>query len=545
MSNQRWTRYVSARRLVALVASGGILAGGLAAAAPATAAATPVTVIVQGTSVPIVQTLVGVAGGRTLTTLPLVNGVLAQVPSSNTLNLLQTLGLVTSPDAPVAVDGLVGALPATAPAANSYRSASGASALADTGVTGTGVGVAVLDTGVSALPDFGNRLVSGADFSGEGSPLQDGYGHGTFVAGLIAGDGSSSGGAYAGEATGAKVVSVKVAGTTGLTDVARVIQGVAWAIANRTTYGIKVLNMSLGEVPTGPTQLNPLDQAVEAAWNAGLTVVTSAGNSGPAAGTITAPGDDPDVITVGALNDGATASPADDSIPSFSSAGPTAANAWLKPDLVASGQSVVSLKAPGSFIAQSFPGAAVGSSNFVGSGTSFSAAIVSGAAALIAQENPNAAPDEIKARMLATVTPGPTGDATKEGHGVLDVYDAANCAPVSLDQRWASVAIPLVPGVSIPLLSTWTASSWNAANYSTDVTASSWNASSWNASSWNASSWNASSWNASSWNASSWNASSWNASSWNASSWNASSWNASSWNASSWNASSWNASSWN
>ncbi len=505
MSGQRRSRRFSIRHVVALVASGGVLAGGLAGAAPASAATAPVSVIVQGVSAPTVRTLVGLAGGRTVASLPLVNGVLAQLPSSNAIGLLQTLGLTAVPNAPVAVDGLVGALPATTPAANSFRDETGADALAPTGITGKGVGVAVLDTGIAPLPDFGNRLVAGADFSGDGNALQDGYGHGTFVAGLIAGDGSSSDGAYAGEATGAKLVSVKVAGATGMTDVSRVIQGISWVIANRAAYGIKVLNLSLGQVPWGPTQLNPLDQAVEAAWRAGITVVTSAGNTGPDAGTITAPGDDPMVITVGALDDNGTAAPDDDSIAGFSGAGPTAANGWLKPDLVAAGKSVVSLRAPGSFIAQTYPSAVVGGANFVGSGTSFSAAIVSGAAALVAQQNPNAAPDEIKARLLATVTPGPTGDATLEGHGDLDAYDAANCPPVSLDQQWSSVAIPLLPGVSVPLLSTWYASSWNAANYSADIMASSWNARSWNASSWNASSWNASSWNASSWNASSWN----------------------------------------
>jgi serine protease AprX len=538
--SQRWSRHFSIRKLAALVATGGILAGGLAGAPPAAAVSTPVNVIVQGTSVPIVQSLVGLVGGRTITQLPLVNGVLAQVPSSTALSVLQTLGLVASPDAPVAVDGLVGALPTTAPAANSFRDATGATELAATGITGSGVGVAVLDTGISSLPDFGNRLVGGPDFSGEGNALRDSYGHGTFVAGLIAGDGSSSGGAYAGEATGANLISVKVAGNTGLTDVARVIQGIAWAITNRTTYGIKVLNMSLGSVPTGPTQLNPLDQAVEAAWNAGLTVVTSAGNTGPDSGTITAPGDDPKVITVGSLDDNATAEKGDDSVASFSGVGPTTANGWLKPDLVAAGRSVVSLRAPGSFIAQTFPSAAVGASHFVGSGTSFSAAIASGAAALVAQENPNAAPDEIKARLLATATPGPTGDPAEEGHGDLDAYDAANCPPVSLDQRYTSVAMPPYVGVLIPLLTTWNVSSWNPDNYTTDVNASAWNASAWNASAWNASAWNASAWNASAWNASAWNASAWNASAWNASAWNASAWNASAWNASAWNASAWN-----
>jgi serine protease AprX len=523
------------RRIAALVASGGLLAGGLAGAAPA-AASTPVNVIVQGSSIPLVQTLIAAVGGHTVSSLPLVNGVLAQVPSSGALTLLNSLGLITSPDAPVAVDGLVGELPATAPASsNAYPDETGATKLAANGITGAGVGVAVLDTGIDPLPDFGNRLLGGVDLSGGDNPLQDSYGHGTFIAGLIAGDGTSSGGAYTGEAPGANLVSIKVAGGTGITDVAKVIQGIAWAINNRSAYGIKVLNMSLGEVPTGPTQLNPLDQAVEAAWQSGITVVTSAGNSGPGPGTITSPGDDPDVVTVGALDDTAGSSPSSESIPSFSSEGPTSANGWLKPDLVAAGRSVVSLRAPGSYIDQTYPSAEVGTANFVGSGTSFSAAITSGAAALVAQQHPNASPDEIKARLVATATPGPTGNSALEGHGDLDAYDAATCPPVTLNQqRFLGITMPALPGVSIPLLSTWSVSTWNPANYSTDVSASAWNASAWNASAWNASAWNASAWNASAWNASAWNASAWNASAWNASAWNASAWNASAWNSSTW-----------
>ncbi|HWB67457.1 MAG TPA: S8 family peptidase [Mycobacteriales bacterium] len=527
--------FVRARRLAAAVASGALLAGGFVGMPTAAAAAAPVNVIVEGPSIPLVQTLVGTVGGQTLTKLPLIDGVLAKVPSTTVVNLLQTLGLATSPDAPVAVDGMPGALPGQLPASgNAFPDATGASKLAADGVTGSGVGVAVIDTGVDALPDFGNRLVGGVDLSGENNPFQDSYGHGTFVAGLIAGNGASSAGQYAGEATGANVVAVKVAGATGITDVAKVIQGLAWAIDNRAAYGIKVVNLSLGEVPLGPTQLNPLDQAVEAAWNAGLTVVTSAGNSGDATGSITSPGDDPRVITVGALNDQATVATTDDAIPSFSSVGPTSANGWLKPDLVAAGRSVVSLRAPGSYVDQNYPSARVGSANFVGSGTSFSAAITSGAAALIAQRNPAATPDEIKARLLATATPGPTGNAFSDGHGDLDAYDAATCPPVTLDQTYSSVAIPPIIGISIPLLSTWNVSTWNPSNYDANVSASAWNASAWNASAWNASAWNASAWNASAWNASAWNASAWNASAWNASAWNASAWNASAWNASTW-----------
>jgi serine protease AprX len=520
VGQQRTFRLPRLRRLAAVVISGGLLAGGLAGSAPASASS-PVSVIVQGPSLSLVQTLITTVGGHTVSSLPLVDGVLAQVPSSTALNLLDSLGLVTSPDAPVAVDGLVGALPETAPTAtNSFPDSTGATVLASSGIDGAGVGVAVLDTGIDPLPDFGNRLLGGVDFSGAGNPLQDSYGHGTFVAGLIAGNGSSSDGAYQGEATGANLVSIKVAGATGVTDVAKVIQGVAWAINNRTAYGIKVLNMSLGEVPTGPTQLNPLDEAVEAAWQAGITVVTSAGNSGPGAGTITSPGDDPDVVTVGALDDTAAAAGDGDTIPSFSGEGPTSANGWLKPDLVAAGRSVISLRAPGSTIDQSHPSAEVGAASFVGSGTSFSAAITSGAAALVAERNPTATPDQIKARLLATATPGPTGNSAREGHGDLDAYDAATAPSVSLNQqRFLGISIPPLPGISIPLLSTWSVSTWNPANYSANVTASAWNASAWNASAWNASAWNASAWNASAWNASAWNASAWNASAWNSSTW--------------------------
>ncbi|MGN6472951.1 MAG: S8 family serine peptidase, partial [Mycobacteriales bacterium] len=500
-----------------------------AVATPASAGA-PINVIVQGASQSGLQNLITLVGGHTVTPLPLVNGVLAQVPSSLALTTLQTLGLTTGPDAPIAVDGLAGALPATAQAArNTFPTATGATKLAAQGVTGTGVGVAVLDTGIDALPDFSGRLLGGIDLSGGTDPFQDSYGHGTFVAGLIAGDGTSSGGAYVGEAPGANLVSVKVAGASGTTDVATVIQGITWALANRTAYGIKVLNMSLGEVPTGPTQLNPLDQAVEAAWQQGLTVVTSAGNSGPAAGTITAPGDDPTVITVGALDDQNTVGTGDDSIPSFSSEGPTAANAWLKPDLVAAGRSVVSLRAPGSVIDQTYPSAEVGTSNFVGSGTSFSTAVTSGAAALVAQQNPSATPNEIKARLVATATPGPTGNATVEGHGDLDAYDAATCPPVTLSQSFGSVLMPSAPGVSIPLITTWAVSDWNPLNFSANITSNAWNSNAWNSNAWNSNAWNSNAWNSNAWNSNAWNSNAWNSNAWNSNAWNSNAWNSNAW----------------
>ena len=420
----------------------------------------------------------------------------------------------------------------------------GADRLAAAGDTGAGVSVAVLDTGINgSLPDFSGRERAGVDLTtnGRGSPWTDEYGHGTFVAGLIAGNGASSAGRYPGEAPGAQLVSIKVAGATGATTLSTVIQGVDFAIKNQRKFNIGVLNLSLGSVPTGPTATEPLDQAVEAAWNAGIIVVVSAGNAGPFNGTVMSPGDDPLVITVGAYADNGSPAPADWATCAFSSVGPTLFDGWFKPDLVAPGRSVVSLADPGSTIYTANPGAVVGTGNFVGSGTSFSAAITSGAAALVLADNPSASPDEVKGRLLGNAMPTPVGDPFVDGHGYLNAYDAATGPPLVYNQSAAAAAEASAPGPVVQLGSSWNGSSWNAGNW----TGSSWNGSSWNGSSWNGSSWNGSSWNGSSWNGSSWNGSSWNGSSWNGSSWNGSSWNGSSWNGSSWNGMTWDGSSWN
>src|SRR5439155_1557711 len=170
------------------------------------------------------------------------------------------------------------------------------------------------------------------------------------------------------------------------------------------------------------------------------------------------PGDDPLVITVGALDDMATSSLTDDEMCDFSSAGPTAADGFVKPDLVTSGRSVVSLAAPGSTIYDQHPSARVGSANFVGSGTSFSSAITAGAAALVLADNPGLTPNQIKARLLGTTSPGPVGN-------------------------------PFVDG-------DWAGAAWNSANW----TGRAWNGSGWAGSAFTGRAWNGSAWNSSAWN---------------------------------------------
>jgi serine protease AprX len=411
------------------------------------------------------------------------------------------------------------------------------------GINGKGVAVAVLDTGIDNLPDFAGRLIGGVDFSGQGNPFQDSYGHGTFVAGLIAGNGASSGGQYQGEAPGADLVSVKVAGASGQTDMATVILGIGWVLAHRDADHIGVLNLSLGMQPLLSTALNPLDQAAEAAWNSGITVVASAGNAGPFNGTILSPGDDPLVITAGALDDNGTAASADDTMANFSSVGPTNPDGWFKPDLVASGRSVVSLRAPGSTIDQTYSSARIGGANFVGSGTSFSAAITSGAAALVLQGagaavagNPNA----VKARLLGGATPGPVGNPFVDGHGSLNAYWATVAAGnVSLTQT--SPLLPTVLGINVSLANSWAQSSWNPGSWTGSV----WNGTAWNGTAWNGTAWNGTAWNGTAWNGTAWNGTAWNGTAWNGTAWNGTAWNGTAWNGTAWNGTAWNGTAWN
>lgn len=313
---------------------------------------------------------VGSIGVSAVETLDAGDAVLANLTDLQAQTLGDIPGVVVTPDVTVSVQDTTSTpAPSRSPAAV-FAQQTGATQLWAQGVTGAGVNIAVLDTGIDPLPDFAGRLIPGVDLSGEGNSLLDSYGHGTFVAGLIAGNGASSGGAYTGEAPGAGLVSVKVAGASGQTDLATVIEGVGWTILHRSSLNIGVLNMSLGYQPVLSTVLDPLDIAVQKAWQAGIVVVTSAGNAGPFNGTILSPGDDPLVITAGALDDQGQTNPTDDTMTDFSSVGPTNPDGWFKPDLVASGRSVISLRAPGSTIDTDYPSARIGNANFVGSGTS-------------------------------------------------------------------------------------------------------------------------------------------------------------------------------
>jgi serine protease AprX len=531
------------RLLSAIPVISSVLAGiSLTGVQPASAGITE-TVIVTASGPLSAVTAVLQVGGTLLTTFHIINGVEATIltVAEPVLNALP--GISVSPNTQVSVQGTGGST-GPHPPADVFREETGADQLAAAGNTGQGITVAVLDTGISNLPDFAGRLAGGVDLTGAGKPYLDSYGHGTFVAGLIAGNGASLGAQGKGEAPGARLVSVKVAGASGTTDLANLILGLQWADDNRVKYGIDVLNVSLGYRPTFSSVLDPLDQAVQAAWNHGITVAVSAGNSGPFNGTILSPADDPLVITVGALDDQGTPGLGDDQMNDFSAAGPTSPDGWAKPDLVTSGRSLVSLAVPGSTIYRQHPGSVVGTAGFAGSGTSFSAAIVSGAAALALAANPGISPDEVKARLLGTAGRGPVGNPFVDGHGALDAYAATTSGPLDLEQSAAGLLKTLL-GATISLVPDGPANTWNAGLWTgLDIGQPPSDGPDWDGLNWNGDDWNGGVWTGRAWNDGWWAGASWNSSAWTGRAWNDGAWAGSVWAGTAWAGVSWNSSAW-
>src|SRR3984957_11121290 len=544
----KFARRTTGRLAVAGASTLALVAGTSAPAVPAARAQASATetVIVSSSGLLSPVTAVLSVLGTVLTQFHLIDAVEATIPTAAQALLDVLPGITVTPDVSVSVQSATTDSTGPHTPSDAFLQQTGADALAAGGDTGQGVTVAVLDTGIDNLPDFSGRLIGGVDLTGGGSPFSDPYGHGTFVAGLIAGNGASSNGQYSGEAPGADLVSIKVAGASGSTDLGTLISGLQWAVDHASADNIRVLNISLGFQPFESTVLNPLDQAVEAVWDAGITVVTSSGNAGPSDGTILSPGDDPMVITVGARDDLAQPTVSADEMNDFSSVGPTAPDGWAKPDLVTSGRSVVSLAAPGSTIYDDNPSARIGSGNFVGSGTSFSAAITSGAAALILSDNPGLTPSQAKARLPGPPGAGPVGNPFVDGHGALNAYAAATAGPMNFNQS-ALLVLPTLPGQTVsvsPLrgISTWNATRWSGTPWSGGSGGGSrtQNGVAWDGVTLGGSSWVGSAWNGSAWNGWAWTGSAWNSGAWTGSAWNSGTWTGSAWNGSGWTGSAWN-----
>jgi serine protease AprX len=373
------------------------------------------------------------------------------------------------------------------------------------GLDGTGVGIAIIDSGIYSHPDLNgknsgqSRVVYRQSFIG-GNQFDD-FGHGTHVAGIVAGNGSLSSGTgayhtYRGIAPNASILDLRVLDVNGSSNDSVVIAAIQKAVQLKSKYNVRVMNLSLGRPIYEGCAHDPLCQAVEAAWNNGIVVVTAAGNLGRNGyATVLSPGNSPHAITVGAMKTEMTVTRADDLIASYSSKGPTYIDLTAKPDLVAPGNLVVSLLAPGSTLEAAYPGNLIPASQYTTSsaagapayfrlsGTSMATPVVSATAALMLQQNPSLTPDTIKARLMKTASKNfpavstaydpTTGQAYTDtydmftvGAGYLDIAAALgnhdsvflSAASPQMNYNQAQQAAYLVPN----LLSTWwLISTWN------------------------------------------------------------------------------------
>lgn len=297
----------------------------------------------------------------------------------------------------------------------------------DMGITGKGIGVAVLDTGVYDHPDLKGRIVAFKDFCNDRTAPYDDNGHGSHVSGLIAGDGTKAGGKFKGTAPEANIIGVKVLDGAGGGSMADVIKGVQWCIENKDKYNIKVINMSLGAGANQKEKDDLVALAVNKALDAGIVPVIAAGNSGPGKLTIGTPAIAREVLTVGAYDDKNTATHGDDTMAFFSSRGPTTRDQIVKPDIAAPGVNMVSHRSPGSSIDRANV-MHLGDYYVLLSGTSMATPVTAGVVADVIQANPNLSPREVIQVLKDTAEPMADTQSILQGHGLVDPAKAVRKA---------------------------------------------------------------------------------------------------------------------
>ena len=348
--------------------------------------------------------------------------------------------------------------------------------------TGMGVGIAVIDSGIAWHPDLGSRVIVSQNFNPNVTGHDDAYGHGTAVAGIIAGDGTASGGQYVGVAPRANLLNLRVNDGTGAAPTSAIMNAILWAVINKNTYNIRVINLSLQSSVQESYRTSPIDAAVEYAWLKGLVVVVAAGNSGPNS-ALYAPANDPYVITVGATDDHGTVWTADDTLAGFSSYGITQDGVG-KPDFVAPGRHIITTLASNSSFALNYPTFLVGTRYIQLSGTSVAAPVVSGVAALYLERNPTVRPGQLKGVLLATANGlglAGSGAGYPDAARAIAYLGLVGNADHGLDpNNYIKVLYMAANNLSVLPLVSWDTVSWDSV---------SWDSVSWDSVSWDAVSW--------------------------------------------------------
>jgi len=478
----------------------------------------------------------------------------------------------------------------------------GAQAMWNLGFTGAGVGVAVIDTGVARVPglDRAGKVIDGPDLSFDsqvpGLVHTDAFGHGTHIAGIIAGSDVAPGGwpvgcatctglspytdttKFVGIAPEARIVNVKVGAYDGSVDVTQIIAGINWVIQHRFDPGlnIRVLNLSFGTDSVQPAEIDPLAFAVEAAWRAGIVVVAAAGNDGPVVGPLGDPAISPSVIAVGATDPVGTLKTSDDVVASFAQHGTTQRGV----DVSAPGVSVMSLRVPDGFVDQNVTTGKVGTRFQRASGTSQSTAVVSGLAALILSKLPFATPDQVKALLTLGAQPVKADTQNKREYVGTGVASLATFARLGITDlfRTVSAVLPTLPS------STGTGSleesrgtyhvtagdiplggerdifgrPWNTAALAAATTAQSgWRGGTWSGSQWTADLWSNGTWPSVQWSGTDWigapwqpvngdvtSTSEWSGARWSGARWSGARWSGARWSGARWSGARWSDASW-
>jgi serine protease AprX len=499
-------RTMPRRFFVALIALFGALAGS------AQAAPHPATHIVQlrgGVSLAEGKAAVRAAHGQVADTLPIINGLAVRLPSGARARLAHDARIAAiSANASIRSQSdrfdpaqLGTAYPASVLAPPVWNSA--------TGATGLGVGVAVIDTGIDGgLVDFsdgaGNsRVVAAVVTNPDATTPNDNYGHGTHVAGIIAGDssrrpaGDPLAGRYVGIAPDANLIGIKAADDAGNGTILDAIYGLQFAVDHKADYNIRVVNLSVSSTVAESYLTDPLDAAVESAYFHGLVVVSAAGNKGNAADAVSySPANDPFVISVGAVDDQGTTARGDDIFATWSSVG-TTQDGFAKPDLAAPGAHIVSTLATGSAFGTLCPQCVVDGSYLQIGGTSMAAPVVAGVAALLVQAHPDWTPDQIKSTLIATGRDVPGGIDEVNASAAISVSEPASGANAGLvpnelidpatgniDETRSSWGRSSWGTPSTPLQAGWANSNWGCVcpgwnDPDDDDTRSSWGSATW------------------------------------------------------------------
>ncbi|MEA2459828.1 MAG: serine protease AprX [Actinomycetota bacterium] len=420
------------------------------------------------------------------------------------------------------------------------------------GITGKGVDIALIDTGLVPVNGFttAGKVVNGPDLSFESQVDQlrysDTNGHGTHIGGIIAGrddaigtiTGSHKGDAddFMGVAPDARLINLKVGNAVGGTDVSQVLAAIDWVVQHRNDSGlnIRVLNLSFGTDSSQDYRIDPLAYAAEVAWRKGIVVVAAAGNSGFGDAKLNDPAYDPYVIAVGAADTKATPyDTSDDQVPGWSSRGDGVRN----PDFVAPGKSVVSLRDVNSHIDLTHPEGRVNTRFFRGSGTSQAAAVTSGAAALLLQQRPNLTPDQVKRIFSVTASTIPSADAQAQGAGMIDVRAALKMSPPNFTQNWdRSTGLGSLEASRGSLHVEYNGVQLTGEQ---DIMGNAWNGAGWSAAMWAGAGWSGGNWNGAGWSGAGWSGAGWSGAGWSGAGWSGAGWSGAGWSGAGWSGAGW------